>query len=88
MVTIMNVADLPDPNDAQGRTYRQVNNARKHGFGLGQLVELGNGCRLFIRELTRDCDGTPLYTLCADMEDHDRYWLRGYSEDTMTAVAD
>lgn len=44
----VNVADLPDPNDSDGRTYREVNLAKTHNIPLGTLVELDNGARLFV----------------------------------------
>lgn len=63
MAQLINIADLPDPDDDQGRSYRQVNNDTKHSFEKGELVELHNGERLFICKISRDCDGTPLYQL-------------------------
>lgn len=58
----INVADLTDPNDPEGRSYRVVNNAKRHVYGVGDLVEV-RGESAFITELTRDCDGTPLYSI-------------------------
>jgi hypothetical protein len=40
MVNIINVADLVDPGDFQGRTYRQINSELKHQFAVGDLIEL------------------------------------------------
>lgn len=81
---MINVADLKDPNDPQGRTYREVNNAMQHAFAIGDLVELENGVRLFVAKQTRDCDGTPLYSLThksgGDVS------LHGFSEDDMERV--
>jgi len=57
------IADLIDPNDKNGRTYREVNNATNHGIKIGQLVELECGSRLFVLMHKRDCDGTPLYVI-------------------------
>ena len=59
----INVADLINPNDKQGRSYREINMADTHLFDTGELVEVYGGCRLFVVRHTRDCDGTPLYTL-------------------------
>lgn len=92
---IINIADLKDPNDPQGRTYRQVNKSKKHKFKIGQLIELENGVRLFIAKQTRDCDGTPLYSLSTDEDDIEQRndgsanykWLHGYDEDNMKAVS-
>lgn len=91
MPKFYNVADLKDPNDSLGRTYRQVNNATTHKYGLGVLVELDNGVRLFTAMQTRDCDGTPLYSLTPESKEDDFplnecYWVHGYSEDGMKAV--
>ena len=70
-----NLADLVDPSDACGRTYRQVNAARTHGITLGSLVEVidsdgvidgMDGVRAFVAYLGRDCDMTPLYWLTLD----------------------
>jgi len=87
---MQNVADLKDPNDAQGRTYRQINNATVHKHGIGVLVQLESGVRLFIAEQTRDCDGTPLYTLTSEHRDdgyplNTLFWKRGFSEEMMKA---
>ncbi len=90
MIEMINVADLKDPNDQQGRTYRQVNNATPHKYGLGVLVELSNGVRLFTAKHTRDCDGTPLYSLTLESGKGDylneRLWVHGYSEDGVRLV--
>jgi hypothetical protein len=98
-----NVADLKDPNDTQGRTYREVNNATAHAIPLGALVEIAHdpedpspmdGARLFVVMHGRDCDGTPLYELCADPEDNvqenprfrNAKWHGGYSERSLTVI--
>ena len=60
---INNVADFIDPNDKQGRSYRQINNEKTHALKVGQLVELECGARLYVLKHSRDCDGTPLYTI-------------------------
>ncbi|MBU8921801.1 MAG: hypothetical protein KOO63_08275 [Bacteroidales bacterium] len=84
----INVADLKDPSDVQRRTYREINNATEHSFSVGQLVELSNGVRMFVAKQTRDCDGTPLYSLTADDDEETAQinpysWVHGYSEDGM-----
>jgi len=93
MLHIVNVADLPDPGDSEGRTYRELNNAKVHKFAPEDLVQLDNGCRLFVVEQTRDCDGTPLYTLSPDtpdvLDDPGGEYItlcRGYNEDYLTLV--
>lgn len=88
---MINIADLKDPNDPQGRTYREVNNARKHIFEVGELVEIEGGCRLFIAKQTRDCDGEPLYSLTYEIKDDELpynqiYWVHGFGEDGMKHV--
>lgn len=59
--TLINVADLVNPET--GNTYRQDNLALSHTIPVGALVELENGVRLHVLQQTRDCDGTPLYSL-------------------------
>lgn len=73
MNTVFNVADMVEDN---GQTIRQNNLAKTHKIALGTLVEVkydtwfGNGAcekvhaRLFVVKHNRDCDGTPLYSLC------------------------
>lgn len=76
----INVADLP-ANDGTGRTYREVNNATHHAIPVGALVELDGGGRAFVVRHTRDCDGTPLYSLSLlGKVDH------GYGEDSLTVI--
>jgi len=94
MVSFMNVADLRDPNDNLGRTYREVANATKHTFDVGTLIELPNGVRLFVAYQYRDCDGTPLYALAADEDETEQMigsrgnanWFRGCPEEDMKAT--
>ena len=88
MSEFQNIADLKGLDDPQGRTYRQVNNASPHKYGLGVLVEIDNGVRLFTAKQTRDCDGTPLYALTHEKRDDEHplneiYWVYGFSEDEM-----
>lgn len=85
---MINISDFKDPNDQQGRTYREVNNAKKHKYKVGQLVELDNGVRLFVAMKTRDCDGTPLYCLTPELNDTEQdcpgfanlKWINGICE--------
>ena len=77
------ICDFKDPDDKQGRTYREVNNATKHSFDVGSLVELYNKERLYIVKQTRDCDGTPLYVL--GIHGHDTCY-HGFPEDCLTEV--
>ena len=66
MNKFINIADLKDPDDSEGRSYREVNHATEHNYEVGQLVEFDDGVCLFITKLTRDCDGTPLYWFGCD----------------------
>jgi hypothetical protein len=88
-----NIADLQDPADPQGRSYRQINAEKKHAIPLGALVELEDGERLYVAHHGRDCDQTPLYGL--SMKD----WatepiesirlskiFRGYAEEDLTVI--
>jgi hypothetical protein len=69
----INVADIVEEN---GKTIRQNNQEKTHNIPVGTLVEVdwhtwhGAGAcevtraRLWVISQDRDCDGTPLYTLC------------------------
>lgn len=60
----VNIADLQDPSDPSGRSYRQVNAEKKHAIPIGALVEVADtGERLYVMAHHRDCDQTPLYGL-------------------------
>jgi hypothetical protein len=93
-MNFVNIADLQDPNDLQGRSYRQVNYARKHIFEVGQLVELDDGVRLYIAKQSRDCDGTPLYCLTPKKNDYtieekgfaNHNWLNGIDEESLKLI--
>lgn len=67
----INVSDLVNPES--GKTYRQENNEKKHKYNIGQNVKINEGQWATITKLTRDCDGTPLYS----------YELHGLSEDSI-----
>lgn len=100
--TIFNLADCVDPDDPQGRTIWEVNRAKPHVIPIGALVEVGNseypdpsdGVRLWVVHHGRDCDGTPLYYLCADRDDTEQRnphffnqkWVGGYSEDSLKVI--
>ncbi len=92
---MMNVADFKYPNDPQGRTYREINNAIIHSFEVGDLVEIDDtGVRLFVAKQTRDCDGTPLYCLTAEKDDYEveregftnSNWMNGMWEFSLTKI--
>lgn len=75
-----NVYDVVDQSDPQGRTRREINNCIKHKYDAQDLVELDNGVRMFITRLTRDCDGTPLYSLGPKLGNS---VCNGYPEDSI-----
>jgi hypothetical protein len=84
---LINVADITDPNDPQGRTYRQANAEKTHAIAFGALVECESGARLFVVHLGRDCDQTPLYWLAARKDEPDRAkWIGGFPECALTEV--
>lgn len=85
MNKFVNIADLHDPDDKQGRTYREVNNDKNHIFNRGDFVEVYRGERLFVVKLTRDCDGTPLYNLGSQGGDTLHY---GISDESLTKITD
>ena len=96
MTEIVNVADIPDPSDPEGRTFRQVNAEKTHAIPIGAFVELEGGCRAWVVSHGRDCDKTPLYWLCMDREDTEQRhpnmanfsWTGGYSEESLTVLSD
>ena len=79
---MINIADLIDPEDTQGRSYREVNLSTNHNLKIADLVELDSGARLFIALLRRDCDGTPLYSLTPDF----RTEIHGYAEGSLKKI--
>lgn len=93
-MNIQNIADLLDPDDPQGRTYREINNAQDHYFEVGKMVEVvDTGVRLFVAHLSRDCDGTPLYTLTPELREDDlplneMKWIGGYSKESLRLILD
>ncbi len=93
MVEFVNIADLRDPGDSAGRSYRQVNAELLHTIPIGSLVELESGERLYVAQHGRDCDMTPLYTLTMrDYLDEPNELIRraryfgGYGEESLTVI--
>lgn len=94
MVQVIKISDMVDPNDPAGRSYREVNLEKKHNIPVGQLVELKSGVRMFVACQSRDCDGTPLYSLTSTEGDYiqheprrfNRNWDNGYPEESLKPV--
>ena len=91
MIQFINIADLVNPHT--GKTYREENAELKHKIPIGSLVELDTGVRLFVVHHSRDCDMTPLYSLCAEIESdyEDEFyakmkWHNGYSEENLRTI--
>ena len=86
MIIFVNIADLEDPDDPQGRSYREVNADKTHKIPIGALVEIENGARAFVVLHTRDCDQTLLYSLAIDPEDCDFSKDHGYGEEDLKQI--
>ena len=56
------------PSDVSGKTWKEKNMELRHNIPITALVELETGVRLFVVRHTRDCDGTPLYVVSADID--------------------
>ena len=105
-VLAIKVADIVEEN---GKTIRQNNQEKRHNIPVGSLVEVkyenwfGDGAcekvraRLWVISLGRDCDGTPLYTLCKNKPDHVTINMStaesmlndvrsGYAEESLTVI--
>jgi hypothetical protein len=74
---IANIADLVDPDDSEFRTYRQINKAKPFKYSVGESVVVSTEAE--ITKLTRDCDGTPLYSTS---------YINGISEHDITPISD
>jgi len=70
---LISIADLQCPGDTAGRSYREVNNAKKHKYKVGDLISISGLTTATVTTLTRDCDGTPLYSV----------EIHGYDEDSL-----
>lgn len=87
MNTVIFVADMVDPADPNGRTYREVNAATAHRIPLGALVEVdSSGVRMFVVQVGRDCDGSPLYWLAATYDEPESSWYGGVGEPSLSLV--
>jgi hypothetical protein len=68
-----------DVVEKNGKTVRENNMAQTHNFPIGSLVEIKDTQeRLYVKKHTRDCDGTPLYSLSVykDIDEVQNRWDR------------
>lgn len=88
---MINFSDIVEKN---GQTVRQNNMGMTHDIPVGALVEIDcecqpdwQGCRLFVVDHQRDCDGTPLYGLGKRGETN-RYMMicNGWSKDNLKVI--
>ena len=88
------------PSDTDGKTWKEKNLEIKHNIPIGSLVEVSydgapnKGVRLFVAEHSRDCDGTPLYTLTWSLPKYHEFkgiyracfCIGGYGEESLTVI--
>ena len=90
---------MHDIVEANGKTIKETNLALQHKIPVGTLVEVdwqqwhGDGAcwsmkaRLWVVEHTRDCDGTPLYSIGRRRTLYTQYdQFRGFAEDSLIPV--
>lgn len=80
-----------DVVEKNGKTIKENNLEQTHNFPVGSLVEIKDTQeRLYVKKLTRDCDGTPLYSLSVykDLDEAQNSWDRVimYSEGGLTLI--
>ncbi len=94
-MTFQFIHNFIDPNDPDGRSYKQINAEKEHQIPIGSLVEdIETGIRMFVVLHTRDCDMTPLYWLAPDKDDTERdypnfanrKWDGGYPESSLVVI--
>lgn len=93
MIELVNIADIRESN---GKTVRENNYARLHAIPIGALVEIdcddddylqAHGVRLFVILHTRDCDGSPLYSLGMRKNETDpREMDHGWGEESLSVI--
>lgn len=79
--------------ESNGKTVKENNLTKSHKIKLGSLVEISvnylpcHKARLFVVAWTRDCDGTPLYSLAInkDETDFDRF-ESGFDDNCLTII--
>lgn len=80
----MNAIQLSDMLEANGKSIRENNLALIHDIPIGTIVEITHkdeydadqdtyGLRLFVVHHSRDCDGTPLYSLSFNKDAQQKY---------------
>lgn len=68
--------------EQNGETIFQNNLKQKHSLVVGTKVTYADGSTYIVAELTRDCDGTPLYTL-QEYVTYNSKTLSGITEDEL-----
>jgi len=98
MAVIQMAHDLP--SDVIGKTWKKKNLEITHKISLWSLVEINyedapnKGVRLLVCKHTRDCDGTPLYSLTWDRNYYEQFVnnqymtvsTNGYSEEDLKVI--
>jgi hypothetical protein len=101
---------IHDLVEANGKTIKENNLERQHDIPLGALVEVvsghetaddircceevSRGARLFVREHSRDCDGTPLYVLATSKWENENPFTEkrlrhmGYPRRSLVVIAE
>lgn len=77
------ICDLKDPDDEQGRTFREVAAATGHKIPIGARVATCDKMVLFVTEHIRDCDSTPLYSVGSE---GGTTYTRGYAEENLVVM--
>lgn len=60
----MEIIMFSDIVESNGKTIRENNLEIKHRLKVGDRVSIKDNVCTFVCHLDRDCDGTPLYSLC------------------------
>lgn len=97
---LANVSELVNPET--GKTWKEENLELQHNIPIGSLVEVkfdrwlgGGACmkvhaRLWVAKHTRDCDGTPLYSLSRWKDPEVAHYAgssyHGFTEDNLSVI--
>lgn len=85
---------IHDIIESNGKTIKENNLEKRHNISIGALVELilqnddeydSKGVRLYVKRHTRDCDGTPLYSLGLNSY-HETNQYHGYPEESLRKI--